>query len=43
MTRKHNMPPLEAKARETVLNYLERAYPPRTPAGSGWQNPFSKK
>jgi hypothetical protein len=44
MVRKHNMPPLGAKDRETVLNYLETAYPPRAPAGGrGWQNPFSKK
>ena len=44
MVRKHNMPPLDAKVRATVLNYLEGAYPPRAPAdGRGWQNPFSKK
>jgi mono/diheme cytochrome c family protein len=44
MVRKHNMPPLDAKDRETVLNYLATAYPPRAAArGRGWQNPFSKK
>ena len=40
MTQRHGMPALDAKDREVVLNYLEGAYPPRTPAGRGWQNPF---
>lgn len=39
MVAKHNMPPLDAKTRETVLNYLEATYPPRTQP-RGWQNPF---
>jgi len=44
MIRRHNMPPLDGKDREVVLNYLEAAYPPRAPAaGRGWQNPFSKQ
>ena len=38
MTERHNMPKLEGKERETVLNYLEATFPPRTPAGR--QNPF---
>ena len=43
MIRRHNMPPLDAKDRERVLNYLETAYPPRAPAGrGGWVNPFAK-
>jgi mono/diheme cytochrome c family protein len=43
MVRRHNMPPLDDKHRETVLNYLEAAYPPRAPAGrGGWVNPFAK-
>ncbi|MDE5452706.1 hypothetical protein GWE18_07430 [Bradyrhizobium sp. CSA112] len=43
MVRSHNMPPLDGKDRETVLNYLEAAYPPRAPTGRrGWQNPFAK-
>jgi mono/diheme cytochrome c family protein len=43
MTRRHNMPPLDDKDRERVLNYLETAYPPRAPAGrGGWVNPFAK-
>ena len=44
MIRRHNMPPLDGKDRDVVLNYLEAAYPPRAPAaGRGWQNPFSKQ
>ena len=43
MIRRHNMPPLDDKDRERVLNYLETAYPPRAPAGrGGWVNPFAK-
>ena len=44
MTEKHNMPPLDGKERETVLNYLEATFPPRAPANpGGWQNPFSNR
>jgi mono/diheme cytochrome c family protein len=44
MTRRHGMPPLDGKERETVLNYLETTFPPRAPASrGGWQNPFSKQ
>ena len=43
MIRRHNMPPLDGKDREVVLNYLEAAYPPRAPAAGRWQNPFSKQ
>ncbi len=43
MVRRHNMPPLDDKNRETVLNYLEAAYPPRAPVGRrDWVNPFAK-
>jgi mono/diheme cytochrome c family protein len=43
MIRRHNMPALDDKDREVVLNYLEAAYPPRAPAGrAGWVNPFAK-
>jgi mono/diheme cytochrome c family protein len=43
MIRRHNMPTLDGKDRDVVLNYLEAAYPPRAPAGrGGWQNPFAK-
>jgi hypothetical protein len=41
--RRDSMPPLDDKDRDVVLNYLEAAYPPRTPTGrGGWQNPFAK-
>ena len=40
MTEKHNMPKLEGKERDIVLNYLEATFPPRAPATGGWQNPF---
>ena len=43
MVRRHNMPPLDDKARALVLGYLEATYPPRAPAQRGWQNPFSKQ
>jgi hypothetical protein len=43
MVRRHNMPPLDEKDRAVVLGYLETAFPPRAPAGRGWQNPFSKQ
>jgi hypothetical protein len=39
MNERHNMPKLDAKEREVVLNYLETAYPPRVQE-RGWQNPF---
>ena len=40
MVDRHGMPPLDAKDRQVVLDYLSSAYPPRTPARGGWQNPF---
>ena len=41
MNERHGMPKLDDKDRETVLRYLETAYPPRAPAVRGnWQNPF---
>ena len=41
MTERHNMPKLDEKDREVVLNYLEKTFPPRAPAArGGWQNPF---
>jgi hypothetical protein len=43
MIEKHKMPPLPAKEREIVLNYLEQTFPPRAPAGRGWQNPFLRQ
>jgi hypothetical protein len=41
MTQRHNMPPLDGKDRELVLNYLAATFPPPARAG-GWQNPFAK-
>jgi mono/diheme cytochrome c family protein len=38
MVEKHGMPALEDKDRKLVLDYLETAFPPRSPGG--WQNPF---
>lgn len=43
MIEKHNMPQLEDKDREIVLNYLESTFPPRATGQRGWQNPFLKK
>jgi hypothetical protein len=40
MTARHGMPKLEGNDRKVVLDYLEQTYPPRAPAGAGWQNPF---
>lgn len=42
MTEKHKMPTLEGKQRQTVLDYLEVAFPPRT-SPRGWQNPFQQR
>lgn len=42
MTERHNMPKLEGKDREVILDYLERAFPETSPADRGWQNPFLK-
>ena len=43
MTDKHGMPALEGKDRETVLSYLETAYPQRAEERGGWKNPFSNR
>jgi hypothetical protein len=43
MTDRHGMPPLPAKEQVQVLDYLEAAFPPRTPAQGGWQNPFAPR
>jgi hypothetical protein len=42
MIEKHKMPPLPPNEREVVLDYLAATFPPRTPTGRGWQNPFLK-
>jgi hypothetical protein len=44
MVSKHNMSPLPDKDRTIVLDYLEKTYPPRSPAAKGgWQNPFAPR
>jgi mono/diheme cytochrome c family protein len=43
MYEKHGMPVLDAKDRETVLSYLEAAYPQRAQESGGWRNPFSNQ
>ena len=40
MNETHGMPVPDAKERETLLGYLEAAYPPRAQERGGWQNPF---
>ena len=43
MTDKHAMPVLDHAFRETILDYLAAAFPPRAPVGGrgGWRNPFA--
>ncbi len=43
MTDKHGMPALDHAYRETILDYLAKAFPPRAPVGgrAGWRNPFA--
>jgi hypothetical protein len=40
MTQRHNMPRPNDGDRKLLLDYLEAAFPARTPRG--WQNPFQK-
>ncbi|MGH6771732.1 MAG: hypothetical protein ACRECO_22250 [Xanthobacteraceae bacterium] len=40
MIKRHNMPPLDPKQRNAVLDYLAATFPPRKAPG-GWQNPFA--
>jgi hypothetical protein len=40
MSTRHNMPEINGKDRDLILNYLEKHYPPKPPRG-GWKNPFS--
>jgi hypothetical protein len=43
MIDKHGMANIEGDDRKLVLDYLEKTYPPRSPAsGGGWKNPFLK-
>jgi hypothetical protein len=43
MTEKHKMAPLSPKDQKIVLDYLETTFPPRAPAGRGWQSPFAPR
>ncbi len=43
MVKRHKMPEPDAKERQAMLDYLETAFPPRAPAGRGWQNPFLRR
>lgn len=40
MTERHNMPKVEGKERQAMLDYLETAFPERAQENRGWQNPF---
>lgn len=40
MVQRHNMPKIEGKDREKVLEYLSTAFPERRQPG-GWKNPFA--
>ena len=43
MVRRHNMPPLDDKDRDMVLELSKAAYPPRAPTGrEAGVNPFAK-
>jgi hypothetical protein len=42
MIQNHKMPKPSDKDRETILDYLAKAFPERSPAQRGWQNPFLK-
>jgi hypothetical protein len=44
MVQRHNMPQLEQDELDVILNYLEKAFPPKTTGGRpGWNNPFAPK
>lgn len=40
MTERQGMGDIEGETRDLVLDYLEKAFPPRRQPG-GWQNPFA--
>lgn len=40
MVQRHNMPKVEGKDREKILDYLAAAFPERRQPG-GWKNPFA--
>ena len=45
MVRRHNMPELDKEDLDVILGYLEKAFPPKAPAGGagrpGWTSPFA--
>lgn len=41
MTERHGMNPLEGELRETIVNYLAQAYPPRRQRPPAFANPFA--
>jgi mono/diheme cytochrome c family protein len=42
MSEKHGMNPLEGELRETIVNYLAEAYPPRRQRPPAFANPFAR-
>lgn len=42
MSEKHGMNPLEGELRETIVNYLAEAYPPRRQRPPAFTNPFAR-
>lgn len=42
MSEKHGMTPLEGELRETIVNYLAEAYPPRRQRPPAFANPFAR-
>jgi hypothetical protein len=42
MVKRHNMPDVQGKDREKILDYLASAFPERREPG-GWKNPFTPK
>lgn len=43
MSDRHGMAKMDAKEREPLLDYLEKAFPESAQPQGGWQNPFLKK
>ncbi|MCC6717866.1 MAG: hypothetical protein IT555_08280 [Acetobacteraceae bacterium] len=42
MVQRHNMPELHPQDHDIILDYLERAFPPKASGGRpGWTNPFA--
>jgi hypothetical protein len=43
MTERHNMPDVEGDERRLLLDYLEKAFPPKAPATArgAWKSPFT--